>query len=127
MGAPFCLQSTGFGLSIVVELIVNTELIGSQSMISFSIVSVDKQGSVEWARESSSPSFTPPPSVSETFHRVHVMFSSQLSIPSLSKSPASSILVGSVSPGSTTPLPLRSSSPSSNWSPSVLLFLGSVA
>ena len=42
-------------------------------------------------------------------------------------SPASSIRVGSVSPGSTIPLPLTSSSPSSNWSPSVLLLRGSVA
>ena len=58
---------------------------------------------------------------------MHVMFSSQLSMPSLSMSPASSIRVGSVSPGSTIPLPLTSSSPSSNWSPSVLLLRGSLA
>ena len=73
------------------------------------------------------PSSIPPPSVSATSHRVHVAFSSQFCIPSPSKSPASSILVGSVSFPSTTPLKLVSSSPSSNWSPSVLLFLGSEA
>ena len=73
----------------------------------------------------SSPSLTPPPSESETFHRVQELFSSQFCSPSPSKSPSSLILVGSVSPGSTTPLPFRSSSPSSKWSPSVLLSLGS--
>ena len=84
-------------------------------------------GSVWCPIASSSPSFTPPPSVSAISHLVHVKFSSQLSIPSLSKSPTSSILVGSVSFKSTIPFPLISSSPSSNWSPSVLLFLGSDA
>ena len=80
-----------------------------------------------WAGESSVPSSIPPPSVSATFHNVHVAFSSQFCIPSPSKSPESSILVGSVSLASTTPLKFVSSSPSSNWSPSVLLFLGSEA
>ena len=46
-------------------------------------------------------------------------------MPSSSASPSSSILVGSVSPGSTSPSKLESSTPSSNGSPSVLLFLGS--
>ena len=75
----------------------------------------------------SSPSFTPPKSESATFHNVHERFSSQFCNPSWSASPASSFLVGSVSPGSITPLLLLSSSPSSSSSPSVLLFLGSLA
>ena len=48
-------------------------------------------------------------------------------MPSWSASPESSFRVGSVSPGSRTPLLLLSSSPSSSASPSVLLFLGSLA
>ena len=114
MAAPCCLQSTGFGSNPVVEFRVRAEFVESHEIICLTICSVEMQGSVECARESSSPSFIPPRSVSETFHSVQVIFSSQLSIPSLSMSPASSILVGSVSPGSTTPLPLTSSSPSSN-------------
>ena len=76
----------------------------------------------------SKPSITPPKSVSATFQPVQVRFSSQFSIPSLSKSPESSARVGSVSfPPSITPFPLISSSPSSNGSSSVLLSRGSEA
>ena len=86
----------------------------------------ESQGSVPCDALDSSPSLIPPKSVSATFQRVQDRFSCQFSSPSLSKSPESSLRVGSVSFASTTPLPLISSSPSSNASPSVLLFLGSL-
>ena len=87
----------------------------------------ESHGSVPWVTFDSSPSFTPPKSVSATFHSVQERFSCQFSSPSLSKSPESSLRVGSVSFASTTPFPFVSSSPSSKASPSVLLFLGSLA
>ena len=96
----------------------------SQNMIVKTSSKIDVHGSV-CPGKPSSPSLIPPPSESETFHSVQELFSSQFCSPSLSKSPSSFILVGSVSPGSITPLPFRSSSPSSKWSPSVLLLRGS--
>ncbi len=102
-------------------------LVASKSTMDKFSVCREVQGSVPWDGSSSEPSLIPPPSVSATFHRVHVIFSSQFGMPSSSKSPESSILVGSVSFSSTIPFPFRSSSPSSNWSSSVLLSLGSLA
>ena len=74
---------------------------------------VDIHGLVFLMKSNSSPSLIPPPSESETFQKVQVRFSSQFCNPSPSISPSSSILVGSVSPSSTIPFPLISSSPSS--------------
>ena len=87
----------------------------------------ESHGSVPCEAFDSSPSLIPPKSVSATFHNVHDRFSCQFSRPSLSKSPESSRRVGSVSLESITPFPFLSSSPSSKASPSVLLFLGSLA
>ncbi len=87
----------------------------------------ESQGSVPCDQFRSSPSPTPPKSESKTFQSVQERFSSQFSIPSLSKSPASSRRVGSVSLASICPLPFLSSSPSSSKSSSVLLSRGSLA
>ena len=106
------------------ELIVSVSASPSQEIIVKTSSKMEVHGSV-CPGNPSSPSLIPPPSESETFHSVQELFSCQFCRPSPSKSPSSFILVGSVSPSSITPFPLRSSSPSSRWSPSVLLLLGS--